>query len=451
MTAGPAASAVEQGVDLRKLSPADARRLLEVVLTFARHGALVVVRRGPYLVFGVRERAPRAIAVALRRSFADLGPTYVKFGQLVASSPGLFPAVLCDEFRHLLDHVPAESAKVVRRTVREDFGRSVREVFATFNDVPVASASMAQVHVATLHDGRRVAVKVRRPKLRRRMEQDLRLMRLLAKVLEQAGTLGEVANPGAVIDDFATTLRAELDFRNESRWMTEFETNLRGFGENDQVVVPKPVAGLVTRRVLVMNFIDGRPVDDVVALAADGHDLEELLLAAIRAWAEGALVHGLFHGDVHAGNLMVTDEGNIAFLDFGIMGEVTGETRELLLNTLPVVLFGGDFTRAANVIVTLGAATRPVDLAALARDLEAMAQPLLGSTLADVNYGELLSQILTVAARYRLRLPREMVLLAKQLLYFERYAKAMAPDYRILSDPRIIQHLLQAQSASAGS
>jgi predicted unusual protein kinase regulating ubiquinone biosynthesis (AarF/ABC1/UbiB family) len=450
MTAGPAASAVEQGVDLRKLSPADGRRLLEVALTFARHGVLVVVRRGPYLVFGVRERAPRAIAIALRRSFADLGPTYVKFGQLVASSPGLFPAVLCDEFRHLLDHVPAESAKVVRRTVREDFGRPVREVFATFNDVPVASASMAQVHVATLHDGRRVAVKVRRPKLRRRMEQDLRLMRLLAKVLEQAGTLGEVANPGAVIDDFATTLRAELDFRNESRWMTEFETNLRGFGENDQVVVPKPVAGLVTRRVLVMNFIDGRPVDDVVALAADGHDLEELLLAAIRAWAEGALVHGLFHGDVHAGNLMVTDGGNIAFLDFGIMGEVTGETRELLLNTLPVVLFGGDFTRAANVIVTLGAATRPVDLAALARDLEAMAQPLLGSTLADVNYGELLSQILTVAARYRLRLPREMVLLAKQLLYFERYAKAMAPDYRILSDPRIIQHLLQAQSASPG-
>lgn len=451
MTAGPAASAVEQGVDLRKLSPADARRLVDVVLTFARHGALVVVRRGPYLAFGVRERAPRAIAVALRRSFADLGPTYVKFGQLVASSPGLFPAVLCDEFRHLLDHVPAESAKVVRRTIREDFGRPVREVFATFNDVPVAAASMAQVHVATLHDGRRVAVKVRRPKLRRRMEQDLRLMRLLAKVLEQAGTLGEVANPGAVIDDFATTLRAELDFRNEARWMTEFETNLRGFGENDHVVVPKPLAGLVTRRVLVMNFIDGRPVDDVVALAAGGHDLEELLLAAIRAWAEGALVHGLFHGDVHAGNLMVTDEGNIAFLDFGIMGEVTGETRELLLNTLPVVLFGGDFTRAANVIVALGAATRPVDLAALARDLEAMAQPLLGSTLADVNYGELLSQILTVAARYRLRLPREMVLLAKQLLYFERYAKAMAPDYRILSDPRIIQHLLQAQSASAGS
>jgi predicted unusual protein kinase regulating ubiquinone biosynthesis (AarF/ABC1/UbiB family) len=447
MTAGPAASGVEQGVDLRKLSPVDARRLVEVALTFARHGVFVVVRRGPYLILSVRRRAPRAIAVALRRSFADLGPTYVKFGQLVASSPGLFPAVLCDEFRHLLDHVPAEPASVVRRTIRDDFGRPVRDVFATFDDVPVAAASIAQVHVATLHDGRRVAVKIRRPKLRRRMERDLRLMRLLAKILEQAGTLGEVANPGAIIDDFATTLRAELDFHNEARWMAEFETNLRAFGDNDRVVVPRPVAGLVTRRVLVMNFIDGSPVDDVARLEADGHDLEELLLAAIRGWAEGALVHGLFHGDVHAGNLMVTDDGNIAFLDFGIMGEVTGETRRLLLETLPVVLFGGDFSRAAEVVVALGATTRPLDLDRLTADIEAVARPLLGATLADVNYGELLSQILTVAARYRLRLPREMVLLAKQLLYFERYAKAMAPDYRILSDPRIMQHLLQALPA----
>lgn len=397
------------------------------------------------MVLSVRRRGPRAVAVALRRSFADLGPTYVKFGQLVASSPGLFPSVLSDEFRHLLDHVPAESAAVVHRTIRAEFGRDTRDVFASFDDVPVAAASIAQVHFATLHDGRRVAVKVRRPKLRGRMERDLRLLRLLAKVLEQAGTLGEVANPGAIIDDFATTLRAELDFRNEARWMTEFETNLRKFGDNDLIVVPKPVTGLVTRRVLVMNFVDGQPVDDVVRLEADGHDLTELLLAAIRGWAEGALVHGLFHGDVHAGNLMITEEGKVAFLDFGIMGEVTGGTRALLLETLPVVLFSGDFTKAAQVIVALGAASRPLDIDKLAADVEAVAGPLLGATLSDLNYGELLSQILGVAARYRLRLPREMVLLAKQLLYFERYAKAMAPDYRILSDPRIVQHLLQAQ------
>lgn len=445
MTDGPAAAGVEEGVDLRKLSPGDARRLLEVVFTFARHGLVIVVRRGPYLVLSVRHRGPRAVAVALRKSFADLGPTYVKFGQLVASSPGLFPKVFCDEFRHLLDHVPPEPTSVVRRIVREDLGCRMRDVFATFDDQPVAAASMAQVHQAMLHDGRRVAVKVRRPNLRRRMERDLRLLRLLATVLEQAGTLGEVANPGAIIDDFATTLRAELDFRNEARWMVAFDENLRKCGENEHVVVPRPVREFVTRRVLVMNFIDGRPVDDVVALNDAGFDLQALLLAAIRAWTEGALVHGLFHGDVHAGNLMVTDDGKIAFLDFGIMGEVTGETRALLLGTLPAMLFTGDFAKTAEAIVALGAATRELDLAQLAADVEAVATPLLGSTLADVNYGEILTEILTVAARYRLRLPREMVLLAKQLLYFERYAKAMAPDYKILSDAGLIQHLVQAQ------
>jgi ubiquinone biosynthesis protein len=123
---------------------------------------------------------------------------------------------------------------------------------------------------------------------------------------------------------------------------------------------------------------------------------------------------------------------------------VHGETRALLLETLPAVLLGGDFAKAAEVIVALGAATGPLDVGALAADVEAVARPLLGATLADVHYGALLSQVLAVASRYRLRLPREMVLLAKQLLYFERYAKAMAPDYRILSDPRIVQHLVAA-------
>jgi predicted unusual protein kinase regulating ubiquinone biosynthesis (AarF/ABC1/UbiB family) len=437
-------AAVEQGVDLRRLSPADATRLVEIVVTLARHGVVVVARRGPFIALRLRRHAPRAVAVALRHSFADLGPAFIKFGQLIASSPGLFPTVLADEFRHLLDRVPAEPARNVRRTIREDLGRPVREVFASFDNTPVAAASVAQVHVATLHDGRRVAVKVRRPRMRRRMERDLRLLRLLAALVEQAGAVGEIANPAAIVDDFATTLRAELDFRNEARWMAAFEANLRAFGENERVVVPIPVEELVTRRVLVMSFVDGMPVDDVEPLRAEGHDLQELLLAAIRAWAEGALVHGLFHGDVHAGNLFVTPGGQVAFLDFGIMGEVEGDTRATLLETLPTVLLGGDFRRAAEAIVSLGATTRPVDIDALAADVEKVARPLLGSTLADVEYGALLTQVLGVASRHKLRLPREMVLLAKQLLYFERYAKAMAPDYRLLSDPRIIQHLLAA-------
>ncbi len=230
--------------------------------------------------------------------------------------------------------------------------------------------------------------------------------------------------------------------------MAAFERNLRAFGENERVVVPAPIDGLVTRRVLVMSFIDGAPVDDVETLRAGGHDLQELLLAAIRAWVEGALVHGLFHGDVHAGNLFVTTSGDIAFLDFGIMGEVQGELRTLLLQTLPAVLFGGDFVKASEVIVALGAVGGPVEIGALAADVEAVARPLMGSTLADVHYGELLTKVLTVASRYHLRLPREMVLLAKQMLYFERYAKAMAPDYRILSDPRIIHNLIAAPQRS---
>ncbi|HEX4979124.1 MAG TPA: AarF/UbiB family protein [Acidimicrobiales bacterium] len=434
----PTADPVVEGIDLRKLSPADATRMVEIVLTFARHGALVVARRGPFLVIRPRRRAPRALAVAARRSFVDLGPTFVKLGQLIASSPGLFPGTLSEEMRRLLDSVPPEPAHRVRRIIRKELGAPVSELFERFDDRPVAAASIAQVHRAWLRDGTSVAVKVRRPRLSGRIERDLRLLRLLALVIEQAGAVGEMANPVAIVDDFAVTLRAELDFRNEAGWMVDFERNLRSFGDNDRVLAPTPVPDMVSRRVLVMSFVEGRPVDDVIRGGGATHDLEELLIASIRAWAEGALVHGLFHGDVHAGNLFVTPEGRVVFLDFGIMGRLEDRVRRAVLDALPPILLAQDWAAAARLVVELAETSRPIDAQALARDIGEMATPVMAVRLADVSLGEVLSKVIAAGTRHKLRLPRELVLVAKQMLYFERYAKAMAPDYQLLADPRIM-------------
>ncbi|HWW53530.1 MAG TPA: AarF/UbiB family protein, partial [Acidimicrobiales bacterium] len=203
----------ETSIDLGRLAPGDAARLLEIVWTLASNGLLVVARRNRRLVIAPTQQGPRALAVALRRSFAQLGPTFVKFGQVVASSPGLFPRFLADEFRRLLDDVPPEPADRIRRTLQRELGGPVEAVFAAFDDRPLAAASVAQVHRATLRDGTEVAVKVRRPHLRRRAERDLRLMRLLALVLERMGAIGQAVNPVAVVDDFAACLRLELDFR----------------------------------------------------------------------------------------------------------------------------------------------------------------------------------------------------------------------------------------------
>jgi predicted unusual protein kinase regulating ubiquinone biosynthesis (AarF/ABC1/UbiB family) len=436
---GPVAQA---RLDLTGLHPADAARLAEIVYTLARHGAVVAVRRGPAIVLRVRRRGPRALSVALRRSFVDLGPTFVKLGQLIASSPGLFPDVLASEFRSLLDAVPPMPAAQVHGTIERSLGRPARDIFATFDETPLAAASIAQVHRATLPDGTDVVVKVRRAGLGRRLTRDLRLMRYLAAVLGRTGTYGQIMNPTAIVEDFAETLGAELDFRNEARWMAEFHANLRSFGDNRHVTTPLPVVELCSERVLVMTFIDGHPVDDLEALAAGGHDFEEVLRLGVRAWLESAFEHGLFHGDVHAGNLFVTPASEVALLDFGIMGHLTPEVRAALRDALPGLLLADDPYPVVQAFFALGAVRGPVDLDRAAADVQELVAPLAAKPLSQISYGELLGNILRVAGRHGVRLPRELVLVVKQILYFERYAKELAPDYQILSDPRLLTYLL---------
>jgi predicted unusual protein kinase regulating ubiquinone biosynthesis (AarF/ABC1/UbiB family) len=439
------AEEVDGAIDLGRLSPADAARLLEIVLVLARNGVLVVARRNRKLVLAPQRQAPRALAVALRRSFAQLGPTFIKFGQVVASSPGLFPRFLADEFRRLLDGVPPEPAHKIRRVIELELGAPVDELFSTFIDAPIAAASVAQVHRAVLRStGETVAVKVRRPHLRGKTERDLRLMRVLAGVLSRLGGALETLNPTAIIDDFASTLRVELDFRNEASAMVEVAGIFDG---QDRVVVPRPIDGMVSERVLVMSFVEGTPVDAVDPDAVD--DLVGLVRAGVQAWVGSALGHGVFHGDVHAGNLFVTPDHKVAFLDFGIMGRLDDHARGVLRRALPAVLIENDFAAVTRAVFELGAATEPVDIDAATADVAELIGPVLARPLSELSYGELLTDVLTVAVRYHVRLPRELVLVIKQLLYFERYSKALAPDYPLLADPRILEHLVAPRTAPA--
>lgn len=182
-------------------------------------------------------------------------------GALLSSSPGLFPESLADECRLLLDRLPAERFDRVRKIIEADLGASISEAFSSFDEDPIAAASIAQVYRAELSDGTPVAVKVRRPHLRARVESDVRLMRILAAVLEHAGTIGGLANPVAIVEDFATTLVAELDFRNEAAAMEQYGAALAHGGSDDLVFAPRPVPGMISSKVLVMELIDGILID----------------------------------------------------------------------------------------------------------------------------------------------------------------------------------------------
>ncbi len=405
--------------------------------------AWVLTRHGLRSLRGDKgERGPR-LAREFKTAFAELGPTYVKLAQLIASSPGLFPEVLADEFRSLLDEVPPIDAIAVRSVIEEDLGAAPDVVFAEFDYQPLASASIAQVHVARLHDGEEVVVKIQRPGIRTRLEGDLRILIRIARILERLSEKGRMANPIAVVEDFAATLSEELNFVNEGRAMELFAGNLRAFGTNDRVRVPSVRWSFTTPRVLTMERIHGYKIDDLASLGAQGWDLSGSLKRGVRAWMEAALEHGFFHGDVHAGNLMLDTEGDIVFLDFGIVGRLDDKTREIVRHGLPALLVDGDFQEVAKAIYEMGAVLRPMDLEQSSRDIAEIVEPILGKPLSEISYGQVLVDIVRIGTRYEVRLPRELVLVAKQLLYFERYAKLMAPDWNILNDPDLIGFLFQ--------
>jgi predicted unusual protein kinase regulating ubiquinone biosynthesis (AarF/ABC1/UbiB family) len=193
-----------------------------------------------------------------------------------------------------------------------------------------------------------------------------------------------------------------------------------------------------------MERIHGHSIDDTGTLSGSGFDLPEILKRGVRAWMEGALEHGFFHGDVHAGNLMVDTDGNLVFLDFGIVGQLDDRTKSIIRNGLPALLLDGDFAEVAKSIYDLGAVLNPIDLDQASADIAEIVGPILAQPLSQISYGQVLIDIVRVGTRYEVRLPRELVLVAKQMLYFERYAKLMAPDWNILDDPELIGFLFES-------
>src|SRR5271169_647869 len=262
------------------------------------------------------------------QTFSDLGPTYVKFGQIIPSSPGAFGEQLSREFRGLLDRVPPADKDQVHKLLAEDLGGDPAELFATFEEEPFASASIAQVHYATLHSGEEVVVKIQRPGIRRRVAADLQILRRFAQAVELA-KLGRRLSAQDVVADFSDNLAEELDFRLEAQSMDAWVSHLHASPLGKNIRVPQVHWTFTTERVLTMERIQGIRIDDAAAIRKAGFDGTELVKALLFSVFEGGLRHGLFHGDLHAGNLYVDDQGRIVFFDFGIMGRIDPRTRWL--------------------------------------------------------------------------------------------------------------------------
>jgi len=370
------------------------------------------------------------------QTFADLGPTYVKFGQIIASSPGAFGEQMSREFRSLLDSVPPANTDEVHKLLAAELGADPSELFASFEEEPFASASIAQVHFATLHTGEDVVVKIQRPGIRRRVAADLQILKRFARVAELAKT-GRRLSAKDVVADFADNLAEELDFRIEAQSMEAWVSGLHSSPLGRNIKVPDVHWEFTSERVLTMERVHGVRIDDIAAIRKQGFDGTELVKALLFSTFEGGLRHGLFHGDLHAGNLLVDAKGRIVFLDFGIMGRIDPRERWLLRELVHALLVKKDHAAAGKILVLMGAVGNTKPEPEAAKDLEAFAAPLTLTSLGDMSYADIGRQLSILADAYDVKLPRELVLIGKQFLYVERYMKLLAPKWQMMSDPEL--------------
>jgi len=379
------------------------------------------------------QRASRAgLSRRLRVEFEELGPTFIKLGQIISSGEGVFPAELVSEFLLCRDQVPAEPFSEVRRVVEEDLGSPLARVFSAFDPVPIAAASIAQVHAATLRSGEQVVVKVQRTTVASLVRRDLAAMSFLAPFLVGRIPVTALANPPALVELFAETISEELDFRLEAENMLDVASVLTRSGQN-AIVVPRPHPELVTRRVLVMERLDGYSWGDTTKMRGAGIDTAEVLHSSLIAFLEGVMLYGVFHGDLHGGNMLVRDDGRVALLDYGITGRLD-EPQRLAFLRLVVGATGNDVPGQIEALRDLGAFPRDVDIATLIVDLGLDRPPLDPMQMSVEQLTAEMRELTKRLLGYGARMPKELMLFVKDLLFLDGAMATMAPDVDLLGE-----------------
>jgi ubiquinone biosynthesis protein len=374
----------------------------------------------------------------LRLAAEALGPTYIKLGQIISSGQGVFPKELVDEFIKCRDQVPAESFAAVKAVVESDLGRPLDDVFAEFDRTPLAAASIAQVHRAVLADhitpggGEEVVVKVQRPAVTELVHQDLRVMAWLAPFLIGRIPVTALANPPALVEVFAETIAEELDFRLEAENMLDVAVSLKELGQN-AYVIPRPHPTLVTRRVLVMERLSGFSFDDVAGIKEAGIDTHEIVRASMIGFLEGAMLHGVFHGDLHGGNLFVQPDGRTALFDFGITGRLTEEKRHAFLRLLMTGMMS-DMHGQLAAIRDLGALPPDTDLDAVIADLGLDNVPLDPTQLSPEDLIAELQRFVKQLLGYGASLPKELMLFVKNMVFVDAAIATLAPDLDLFGE-----------------
>jgi ubiquinone biosynthesis protein len=382
------------------------------------------------LLFWRQVADPRA--VRLRRALEALGPIFVKFGQMLSTRRDLVPADIADELAKLQDQVPPFPADEVAATLNRVYARPLLDVFASFEREPVASASVAQVHLATLHDGTEVAVKVLRPHIRAVIANDVALLDVGATLIELLWSDGRRLKPHEVVAEFARHLEDELDLMREASNASQLRRNFEG---SPLLLVPEVYWDYCSNEVMVMQRMRGTPVSQVAQLRAQGVNIPALARAGVEIFFTQVFRDGYFHADMHPGNIFVTPQGQYIALDFGIMGTLTETDKNYLAQNF-LAFFRRDYRRVAEAHIESGWAPPETRVDEFESAIRAVCEPIFDKPLKEISFGRLLLRLFQTSRRFNMEIQPQLVMLQKTLLNIEGLGRDLDPDLDLWATAR---------------
>ena len=412
------------------------QRLRQILAVFAKYGfADILVRMNLRNFLSARltqfaaSQAELTTQERLRLAFEELGPTFVKLGQLLSSRSDLLPESYVDEFRKLQDNVQPLTFEVVKEVVEKQLGKSLSEAYASFSPIPLAAASIGQVHEATLHTGEKVVVKIQRPEIEKIIETDISLLAFLAGLLEKYVPETKVIGPKTIVDEFFRTLYYELDFIVEANNVTKMKANLSSIPE---IVIPLVYKQLSTNKILTMEKIEGLRVNDLKGLDAAGIDRKAIVAIGTRAFFKSVMIDGLFHGDLHGGNLFVLPGNKLGIVDFGIVGRLSEKSRDQLASMV-MALLSEDYENLCYTYADLGNAGPSVDFDGFQREVRNTLSPYVGLSLDELNSGRILIEATKIAAKYDIKIPGDWMLVFKAIFTIEGMGRSLDPTFDLLA------------------
>lgn len=388
-----------------------ARRMKEIFEALNRHQAL-------------GKLTPQKLRLVLQ----DLGPTYVKLGQIMSSRSDLIPAEYCVELEKLRSDVEPMSIEDVRAEIEKAYGKKPEELFASFEEKPLGSASMAQVHRVVTKDGKKAVIKVQRPGIYEQMKVDVQMMKKIAKLLSKNQVISSLVDLDAVVDEFWQSAQEEMDFRHEAA------NAIRFAAENESVPylhIPAIYSQYTRNNMLVMEEVDGMEIDDYPALEAAGYSREEIATKLGMNFIDQVIDRGFFHADPHSGNLKV-DGDHIVWLDFGMMGELSKSESEAMYTALKA-LAAKDLSRLTDAILTIGIPPENLDYVGFSNSLDAYLNRYVTQSFADMDIGKMVTEAVEICRQYAIRLPKGITMLARSLVTIQGTLKDLDSNVNMLA------------------